>query len=143
MEPTYEHITTEDIRTYIYFQGGEKPQQGSISVLLRNRGLKPVFKKRVTVAAAPEARRATISTTIAYYCREEVIQAFKAKPFKSFESRRTADVIDLEKRLGRRLNCAHYLECLDYATIGHIVDNKRVKKNFGCHKCDRYRKRED
>lgn len=135
-------MTTEEIRTFILFCCGEKPPQGSISVLLKNRGLLPAKKERVNIPLKPGKRRGVTSLTMAYYNRAEVISAFKSVPYKSYTSRgRRTEVIDLEQRTGRKFNCVHYVECLDYATVDHIIDNKRVKKNFGYHKCDRYKKK--
>lgn len=143
MEISNALMTTEEIRTFILFCCGEAPPQASIGVLLKNRGLAPVMKKRDTRPVVPGKRKGMISTVVAYYNREDVISAFKNTPYKSYAARgRRVEVIDLEKRTGRKFDCEHYCECLDYATVGHIVDSRRVKKNFGCHKCERYKKKE-
>lgn len=166
MEPTDALMTTEEIRTFILFLCGSKPAKGSISGVLQNRGLFPVIVERINVVVKHGRKGGRRIVKRAYYDRDAVISAFKDKPYprpKGFPRGRKrlqkipravrqesnaqisvepAQVINFELKVGRKFDCEHYCECLDYATIGHVVDAKRVKRNFGCHKCDRYKKKE-
>ena len=164
MELTDALMTTEEIRTFVLFLCKVKPPIGAIGGLLRNRGVFPVTTERTCIVVKSGRKGGKRFVNRIYYNRDEVISAFKLKPYPSakggpgvkkrpmqiprYERQKDAlqiekaQIINLELKVGRKFDCEHYCECLDYATIGHIVDAKRVKHNFGCHTCDRYKKKE-